>query len=117
MFEVIYKKRIIGDSNPWIGGSLYMLVLGWRILQSCPRRGRRAEARLILFILLIFIAPERFKIFHLHALTACLLCSPISPSVFDAILKKINIEDREFWYVNLLFLRVTPCPPWFILNF
>jgi len=40
-----------------------MLVLGWRELQFYPRRGRLAKASLILFIFLIFIAPERFEFF------------------------------------------------------
>jgi len=53
-----------------------VLVVGWRELQFCPRRGRLAKASLIWFILLIFIAPERFGIFHLHALTACVLLFP-----------------------------------------
>jgi len=40
-----------------------VLVLGWRELQSCPQRGRLAEASLNLFIFLIFIAPERLGFF------------------------------------------------------
>ena len=67
-----------------------MLVVGWRELQSCPRRGRRDKSRLILFIWGEFVCAGTFGIFHPHALTACLVGSPISPLVFVALLKVVK---------------------------